>query len=171
GRLDFDVIRNGKDIGDHSYSFTGNPADLTVKVHTDVAVKLPLVRINVYSFTHVSTETWKNGKPAGLSSTTDDDGTPNKLALGTVAALPASLWSNDIAGQTRLLNTIDGHVMAVKVADLGAEQVQVAGGKVKAEHYRISGELARDVWYDDAGLLARLVMTADDGSIVTYVRK
>lgn len=171
GRLEFDVVRNGKDIGDHNYSFLGSADDLTVKVRTDIAVKVPLIGVTAYSFTHASTETWKNGKPGRLSSATDDDGTPGKLSLGSPKALPASLWNSDIAGQTHLLNTIDGHIMAVDVADLGAETVPVKGGKVKAEHYRISGELARDVWYDEAGLLARLVMTADDGSTVTYVRK
>ena len=45
GKLSFDVIRKGKDIGDHSYSFSGSAKAFTVTVTTDIVVKLPLIRI------------------------------------------------------------------------------------------------------------------------------
>ena len=61
--------------------------------------------------------------------------------------------------------------MKVRVADLGSGRVKVGGHAVPAHHFRISGELARDVWYDDTGLLAQMVMKGDDGSTVTYVRR
>lgn len=169
GHLDFDVMRNGKDIGDHSYAFSGSPAQLQVQVRTDVHVKVPVIRSNLYTFTHRSTESWQNGHLAKLTATTDDDGTPHTISLGASQTMPASLWDVDTVKATTLLNTIDGSVMRVRVADLGAGPV--AGGSLNGHHYRISGDLARDVWYDADGLLAGLTMTAEDGSQVTYVRK
>lgn len=169
GHLDFDVMRNGKDIGDHGYAFSGSPARLQVQVRTDVHVKVPLIRANLYTFTQQSTESWRNGHLAKLVASTDDDGTPHTISLGATQTLPASLWNVDTVKATTLLNTIDGSVMRVRVADLGIDTV--AGGRLSGHHYRISGDLQRDVWYDADGLLAGLTMTAEDGSTVTYVRK
>ncbi len=171
GSLRFDVVRKGKDIGDHSYQFSGSGNSFTVKVDTDVAVKIPLIRAKVYSFEHHSVEKWNSGKLSSVSSTTNDDGEPHKLNTAGNGTLPASLWNEDIVKAKKLLNTIDGKTMSVRVSELGTEAVQVQGGKVNAHHYRLSGGLARDLWYDDSGNLARVAFKADDGSTVTYVRK
>ena len=56
GKLNFDVVRKGKDIGDHSYSFSGKSGAFTVKVATDIVVKVPLIRTTAYSFKHKSVE-------------------------------------------------------------------------------------------------------------------
>lgn len=171
GRLDFDVIRKGKDIGDHQFAFSGKPSELKVQVKTDINVRVPVIGISAYSFTQTSTEVWQNGKAVRLTSKTNDDGKPHDITLNEIKALPASLWNDDTAKARQLTNTIDGHLMAAKVSDLGAENIDAAGAKIPAHHYRIDGELAREVWYDHEGMLARMVLTADDGSIVTYIRK
>lgn len=171
GTLAFDVVRKGKDIGDHSYKFSGSKSSFSVKVTTDIAVKVPLIRTTVYSFNHKSTEQWKAGKFQKISSTTNDDGTPNQLSTIAKGALPASLWNDDIVRSAKLMNTIDGNIMSVRVADLGVESVATKRGQVNAHHYRLSGGLARDLWFDTDGNLARVAFKADDGSTVTYVRK
>jgi len=171
GKLNFDVIRKGKDIGDHSYRFSGSEGSFTVKVITDVVVKVPLIRTTAYSFKHSSIETWKGGKLQQLKSATQDDGVPHQLATTGKGILPASLWNEDIAKTGKLLNTVDGKIMTIRVADLGMENVPVKGGQVTAHHYRLSGGLDRDLWYDGKGNLARVAFKADDGSTVTYIRK
>lgn len=172
GTLVFDVMRKGRDIGDHSYRFSKTGDTLTVEVRTEVSVRVPVIRVAAYSFTHTATETWQGNRLSRLTAATNDDGSPHQLALGQGAELlPASLWGDEVSAATRLLNTVDGRTMAVRVADLGTETVDTGHGAVPAHHYRITGDLDRDVWYDDDGLLARLVMTADDGSTVTYVRR
>lgn len=171
GQLNFDVIRKGKDIGDHSYAFDGSNGAYSVRVSTDVAVKIPILRANAYRFQHSSVETWEGGKLRTLKAATNDDGTPHELATAGNGLLPASLWNEDTVRAGKLLNTIDGHVMTVEVADLGQEQVPTAKGKITAHHYRLTGDLARDLWYDDAGNLAHVEFTADDGSTVSYVRR
>lgn len=171
GHLDFDVIRKGKDIGDHSYSFNGSGNAYSVRVTTDIAVKVPLIRTTAYRFQHSSVESWSGGKLKAVKSATNDDGTPHELSTGGQGVLPASLWNDDILSASKLLNTIDGKVMNVRIADLGPEQVATARGQVAAHHYRLSGDLNRDLWYDADGNLAHVAFTADDGSTVTYVRK
>lgn len=171
GKLSFDVVRKGKDIGDHVYQFQGSETDFTVKVVTDIAVKVPLIRTTVYSFNHDSTEVWKGGKLQHLTSKTNDDGTPHQLDTGPKGVLPASLWNEDTVRSKKLLNTIDGNIMPIRVADLGNEQVKTGSGTVSGHHYKISGGLERDLWYDAQGDLARVSFKAEDGSTVTYVRK
>ena len=171
GRLDFDVIRKGKDIGDHSYKFSGSANALSVRVSTDIVVKVPLIRVTAYSFKHSSVEKWSGGKLVKISSKTNDDGTPHQLNTGGNGMLPASLWNADALRNGKLLNTVDGSIMSVRVSDLGAETVPVKGGNVTAHHYRLSQGLDRDLWYDGDGNLARVTFKADDGSTVTYVRK
>lgn len=171
GSLQFDVIRKGKDIGDHAYAFSGTKQALVVRVTTNIAVKVPLIGITAYSFDHSSVESWSGDKLKRVRSATNDDGTPHQLDTAGKGLLPASLWDEDIVRQTRLLNTIDGHVMSVRVSDLGMESVATKRGKVSAHHYRLSGDLKRDLWFDAEGNLAHVAFTADDGSQVSYLRK
>lgn len=171
GKLSFDVVRKGKDIGDHTYSFSGGGNSFTVKVATDIVVKVPLIRATAYSFQHASVETWKGGELQKINSKTNDDGEPHQLKTGSSGALPASLWNDDIVRSQKLMNTIDGKMMNVRVADLGNETVKTKRGAIAAHHYQMSGDLARDLWYDADGNLAQVVFKADDGSTVMYIRK
>lgn len=171
GSLNFDVVRKGKDIGDHSYKFSGQNDNFTVNVVTDIAVKVPLIRTTAYSFNHKSVESWKGGQLQQISSSTNDDGEPHQLKTANKGALPASLWNDDIVRSGKLMNTIDGKIMSVRAADLGTETVKTKRGNVSAHHYRLSGDLARDLWYDSEGNLAQVMFKADDGSTVMYIRK
>ncbi|MEP0144978.1 MAG: DUF6134 family protein [Roseobacter sp.] len=171
GSLIFDVVRKGKDIGDHSYKFSGQSGNFTVRVATDIAVKVPLIRTTAYSFKHKSIENWKGGQLQQLSSSTNDDGEPHQLKTANKGALPASLWNDDIVRGGKLMNTIDGKIMSVRTADLGTETIKTKSGSVSAHHYRLSGDLARDLWYDSDGNLAQVMFKADDGSTVMYIRK
>jgi len=171
GNLRFDVIRKGKDIGDHSYTFSGSPGDYSVRVQTDIAVKVPLLRINAYVFKQNSTERWHGQSLTAISSATNDDGTAHQLDENGKGILPASLWNDEIVKSRKLLNTIDGRIMSVKVTDLGDQAVPTRSGNIIARHYRISGDLDRDIWYDGEGNLAHVSFKADDGSTVTYLRK
>jgi len=171
GRLAFDVTRNGADIGDHVFTFAGQGADFDVRVATEIAVRVPLIRTKVYSYEQQSREQWRHGQLVHLVSTTDNDGTAEAVDAPVSQLMPGSLWSADSVRATRLLNTIDGKTMRVQVADLGAERIEAGGRTIEAHHYRIAGDLDRDVWYDSDGYLARLTLVADDGSTVVYVRK
>jgi hypothetical protein len=171
GSLNFDVVRKGKDIGDHSYRFSGQSGKFTVQVATDIAVKVPLIRTTAYSFKHKSVENWAGGQLQQISSSTNDDGEPHQLKTASKGALPASLWNDDIVRSGKLMNTIDGKIMRVRAADLGTETVKTKRSAVSAHHYRLSGDLARDLWYDNDGNLAQVMFKADDGSTVMYIRK
>ncbi|MTH36055.1 hypothetical protein GL279_15745 [Paracoccus limosus] len=170
GKLAFDVIRKGKDIGDYTVSFSGSGNDVTATIATNISVKVPVIGVSAYRFKQASTETWRGGKLAGLTSKTDDNGTAHDITLGASPLVPASLWNADIVHASKVLNTIDGSTDAIKVSNMGPESIATGAGTVKATHYALRGGLNRDLWYDGAKLV-HVRLTADDGSQVDYVLK
>lgn len=185
GPLSFTVLRNGEPVGSHVLRFQANSDDsLQVSTETNVVVKMAL--IPVYRFEHRGREVWKDGHLVALTSETNDDGTHHALKVaddggglavngdGNVTrlpgdTLPASLWNSGTVTRASLLNTLDGHAMAVHIADLGGDQVAVNGHNVPARHYAMTGDLARELWYDTAGTLVQVRFKAKDASDIQYV--
>jgi len=186
GRLEYDVIRKGDEIGAHIIAFSRRDGALNVDIATDVRVAMPIVDITLYEFEHAGHETWRDGHLTGLDSKTNDDGTPHVLHVAEAGPalavesdganhasasdiLPASLWNPAIRNASVLLNTLDGREMTVTAESLGMETIEARGQQVLAEHVRLSGDLERDLWYSPDGLLVGVRFKGSDGSEVAYV--
>ncbi len=183
--LRYDVLRDGDKIGEHSFVFRRSGDALDVAVKTDVKVKLGFIPL--YRFWHDATERWIDGKLVALASKTDDDGTRHELSISggadalailhdgkklpPVAAgtIPASLWHRGILGVPATLNTIDGSMMTIAVAEAGDEDVPAPGGAIRARHYRITGALERELWFDAGNRLVKVRFKAQDKSDIQYV--
>jgi hypothetical protein len=173
--LNYTVLRDGKNIGTHAVTIEHKGSETDVSVKTDITVKMLFV--TAYKFKHASQEMWNNGQLISLTSTTDDDGTPKELTAraengvltldstvkgqerrqqADVGTEPASLWNPDTVKQSALLNTLDGQMMQIKVKDLGTENVDASGAALSAHHYSLTGDLTRELWFDDAGRLVRM---------------
>jgi hypothetical protein len=59
--------------------------------------------------------------------------------------------------------------MSIQADHLGSERIEVAGQAIVAEHYVVSGDFERELWYDDQGRLVRVRFRASDGSLLEYV--
>lgn len=181
--LSFTVLRNGDPIGTHAYKFKEAGPRTYVDIVTDIKVKVAF--LTVYRFEHEAREEWFKDKLVKTFSTTNDDGTDHTLNVSkTKGALnvdgdgkkseaeygimPASLWHPETVKREMLLNTLDGKIMSVKVEDLGAEDVMVKGSAIQAQHFRLSGELERDLWFNAKGLLVMVRFKGDDGSDISY---
>ena len=70
-----------------------------------------------------------------------------------------------------MLNTLDGTLMSIKVEDLGADEVDAGGAKVTANHYSITGELTRELWFNGAGDLVRVRFPDKTGTEIVYALK
>lgn len=167
GKLAFDVIRKGRDIGDYVVTFHKAGAGMTVDVATNVSVKVPVIGVSAYRFQQASTETWHGGRLAGLTSKTDDNGKPHSISLGASDLVPASLWDADILRASKVLNTIDGSTDAVRVSNKGVESIATGTGPVQATHYALQGDMNRDLWFAGAKLV-HVRFTAEDGSQIDY---
>ncbi|MGE4279267.1 MAG: DUF6134 family protein [Magnetospirillum sp.] len=186
GGLDFTVLRDGDPVGSHSLRFRQDGDSLRVTIDTNVVVKVAM--IPVYRFEHHGVEVWTGGHLSTLFSKTNDDGTHHDVTVKAAAAdlevtgdgvqrrealdeVPASLWNEKTIKQNTLLNTLDGHSMQVKVMDQGADSIKAAGRDISARHYVMSGDLARELWYDDGGTLVQVKFKAKDGSDILYQLK
>lgn len=167
GSQTYDVIRKGKDIGDQVIHFQSSGDTLTVTLVTDVSVKV--LGIEAYGFHQKSVENWNSGHLATLASHTDDNGKTHDINVKGGGLIPASLWNEQVAQNGTLLNTIDGSKMKVSVKKVGTEAITAGGQQVPATHYRLSGDLERDLWYDADGRLVHVAMKGEDGSQVDYV--
>lgn len=72
-------------------------------------------------------------------------------------------------GQSTLLNTQNGAQAHVQVTLLGRDKVKTATGWIDANHYRYSGDVAKDQWFDDRGRWVKTLFKASDGSTIEYI--
>ncbi|GAB4394120.1 MAG: hypothetical protein Tsb0032_16350 [Kiloniellaceae bacterium] len=182
----FLVLRHGNVIGEHRFDFSRRDGDFVVEVAIDIAVEM--LGLTLFRFTHRAEEVWRDGWLQSLVTATDDDGTLWRVeserrdgALrGRVNGLgfdvsgfvvPASLWHRDTPRSQALFGTIDGRVKVVRSEDLGEQAVPVGGQPVPARHWRLTGELQRDIWYGPDCGIARVSFPARDGSQITLERQ
>lgn len=186
GRLDYKVIRDGRDIGTQSVEFVRDGDRLTVRTNVNIVVKV--IGIPVYRFAHRAEEQWQGGQLVVFKSQSDDDGDPRNVALKLegdrlrgvyngraldlpATLIPASLWHPDTVTQSTLLDPIKGRDMRVTVADKGMETVKIRGQPVSAHHYAITGQIVRDVWYGRDGQILQVRFPGKDGSKIQVARR
>ena len=185
GKLNFAVMRKGEKIGTHVLSFHRDQDKLDVDIKTRIAVKIAF--ITVYRYEHDGHEVWQGGKLIGMQTKTNDDGTNHTLTVSatdggklrvvgdghelTAAqnAVPASLWNPAFIRTHALMNSLVGTPLDIKVAYIGKEAITVKGRTVNAFHYSLTGEMPRELWYDENWVLIRMTLTGEDGSAVQYV--
>ena len=184
GVLEFDVVRNGEAIGTHTYRFERLGGRTKVRIKTEINFRLFF--ISVYLFEHKSTEVWQGDKLYSLESITNENGTPVKLQVYQVEdalmvhgadgnhtvereIIPASLWNRLILDRSQTLATISGNVKKFKVEYMGAEKLKVRGKKITTQHFQLTGEFKRELWYDKNDVLVGVRFEASDGSTVAYV--
>ena len=182
----FLVLRHGNVIGAHVFTFSRRDRDFVVEVAIDIAVDL--LGITLFRFTHRAEEVWRDGWLHALTSATDDDGTLWRVRSqrrdGALRGhvndrgfdvsgfvVPTSLWHRDTPRTQVLFGTIDARTKVVNSDDLGLAPVEVAGRPVEARHFRLTGQLERDVWYGADCDILRVTFPARDGSLITLQRQ
>ena len=182
--LDFTVLKDGSPIGHHHIDLTRQGDSESVAIKTEILVKVAYVP--VYRFEHQGNESWRGGQLVSLHSQTNDDGEHHKVdadasgdhievigdgtdSQANVAIIPASLWNPKLISQSVILNTLTGKQMSVHVEDEGADQVRVRGSMEEAHHFKMTGELQRELWYNNSGVLVQVKFPAKDGSEIRYV--
>ena len=85
--------------------------------------------------------------------------------------IPASLWNHLLLNRTETLTTVSGNLKTFQVEYIGEETISVRGQKTTAQHFRLTGEFERDLWYDNTDVLISVRFEADDGSTIAYVLK
>ena len=182
-KIAFDVLRKGKPFGKHTVAFN-QTADGTLKVTTDVDLKVKIGPFTAFRYELDSVETWQDGQLVELSGRTNDDGdktsvqaTLDEAALrvegsafkGRVSPniIPSSHWNINQVRSSEMLSTEDGSVLNMTIVPKGRETLKIAGQEIAANRYLLDSDIDIDLWYDDDGRWLRLTFEAR-GQTIEY---
>lgn len=126
--------------------------------------------LTVFSYSHRSVESWRDGRLVALESETTEGGETFGVAGAAVpggfrvigkdgpfTAPPAALtsnclWNSAILQQEIVIDAQHGGVIGLSARRLTDEKLLIAGRPVAAVRFRfITPDLAGTIWYDDAG--------------------
>ena len=181
-RLSFAIMRNGQQIGQHEMEIARDGAATTVDFRTQIEVKVVIIK--AYSFGYVGREVWNGDTFVSFESRTNDNGKPHAVTASASAdktaitadgktseasanVIPASFWNLAFLSRTAFFHTETGLPLKIAVADLGAEQIATRMGPKLARHFRLTGGLERDLWFDQTGTPLRYQLKGSDNSLIT----
>lgn len=178
--MTFTIYKESDPIGSESYAIARDNGTTTVQVKTSTRVKVLFLD---FHYDHQRTETWKNGQVETLVAQTDDDGSVHKIDASATHAvidgaekqfpagiLPLSLWSSAILNHDALYSIVDGQIYKVSTKNLGSETLTINNKTIAAQHWRLSGDIDRDLWFDGDGLLLKVTFERK-GYPITVLRQ
>ena len=184
GEYTFTVLKDGSPVGQHRIAFDREGGRVEIREATEIEVRLAMIPI--YRFEHQGREIWENGRPVRIDATTNDNGEKFSIAVrrirhgytrmvnGRVEKFDESsnvlaFWNKDVVNHRDFFSAIDDKTLKVSFEFLGREKIAVAGRKLDVEHYRMVGDEERDLWFDQAGRIAKVEFRRL-GSEIAYLR-
>jgi hypothetical protein len=178
--LVYSILRNGKPIGKDVLDIDNKGHVTSINRSTDIQVNV--LFMNAYSYRYTGTETWQDGQLTDFISRTDDNGTVHNVALhasgdpiqvdadghhSTVAKTIGldDFWKPQLLSKTTVLDTSDGHEMTFVTQDMGMQTVAYRGADRPAHHFKLTGGISRDLWFD-GDTPVRFQIKAPDGSMI-----
>lgn len=182
----FSVLYKGDRIGAHTVSHSAATGQIRITTEIDLLVKA--LFFTVFSFSHRSEESWRDGRLTSLRSETVEHGEALQVTGAATAqgfrvvskggpfiAAPGVLTSNDlwtptVLRQATVIDAQHGGVIGVSMRKLADEQIAVAGRQIRTTRYRfITPYLAGSIWYDDGGLWVHGEFERDAAQIVYHL--
>lgn len=168
----YTILKEGDPIGKETYVIDKDDERTTVALTVDSAVHILFLD---FKYHHTRTESWNGAALEKLSSDTDDDGskhhveiaanpaggfevtTDGKAVTVSPEAFPVVQWNKAMVGHPVLI-PVESDDTPYKAAfkDAGAASVTIGGQAVQTEHFVLSGDIDRDLWYDTDGVLAKV---------------
>jgi hypothetical protein len=175
---EYEVLRNGKIIGQHTVSFEGTQGRMTVTAETHMQVKI--LFFTAYQYHYKSKEFWCGNQLEAVRTVVNDGGDANAVSAqreqngyaidlnGTPSFVSGSLpptnhWNIELISSERLFNTITGQLNRVQIVGVNAPQEPT-----NIRKYAIRGELNIDTAYDQAGNWMGMKFDHDDGSTIEF---
>ena len=177
---EYEILVKGRPAGNATTRITDTDDGLT-SVSTDAAVTLDYV-VYAYRYEYHGVEVWQGDQLASVDARAIDGGA--KLATharcdsrGSIIEVPGkspqaapaltmttNYWHAPAMRKGSVLQLLDadqGAVHAEQIEDVASEQLSVGGCTTHCTHYRLSGDLAADLWFDDQQRLVRRQSTED----------
>lgn len=181
----FEVSLDGKPIGEHRFTVGTDGERTTVRSRARFDVKV--LGFTAYRYRHEADEVWRKGCLESLRARTDDDGTalavdaepvdgaglrvtsPKGIASYPGCVMGFAYWNPAMLQQSRLLNVQTGEYLAVAVAPLAEQPVQVRGEPVPAKRWKLTGpDNPLELWYGSDGQWLALDSTVTGGRKLRY---
>ena len=177
----YDILVDGKKSGTNKLTITPS-ADGTETVTADCKVSVSWV-VFTYVYEFHGKEQWRQGRLEQLASRAVDGGRQMSLKVaragrgytitknnrmpeaGPDIQLTTNYWREPIPDpQGRPLTVLDadnGKLYELKLERLGTKDLTIAGERLPATGYRLSGNLDVELWFDAQGILVRQVGEED----------
>lgn len=188
GEQHYNILRDRERIGTQINRYMLDGDRLTV--HTRMDIEVSVLFITAYKFELESREEWVDGQLVALTTRAVDGGKRKSVDLRADAdagllqisyngkersappagTLPASLWNPATVEQSALVDILNGKTRDVRIRPVGKEVITIGGQPVEAQHYSMTGELERELWYGTDGQLLQVVFEGPDGSKITIVK-
>ena len=172
-RIEFDIYRNNKHIGEHIFSFA--KSDEQISIESEINFIIKKFGIVLYEYHVEGKEVYKDGKLIKFNSRTDQNGkekyvnlelendefiingssfkgkTPTNYLLGT-------WWNHSIVEAKAQISAVSGRIIIQKVTFLGKETIKIGNKNYKTLHFNFSStdkklkkdkKLNTDVWYEE----------------------
>lgn len=171
---DFTVFVGGKPAGElHMTILRQDNGQTSMRCDTDIKVKVGLIE---YKFIYRGLEVWKDHRLVKFDSNTDDNG---KRFIVSAAAgndgvrvkvnnvekvVKSEVWLTSYWSlpdpklrdqELFILDADNGRELSGKLKFVGNEKVKVAGQTIALNHYRLTGKVSMDLWYDGSDRLVR----------------
>ena len=184
----FEVLLNNKPIGTHSFAIEQLQDTTNVTTRADFDVKL--LFINVYSYDHKNTETWKNDCLSQLYASTNDNGEQHSVKAekledkilitssgadtqdhyGCVRSF--AYWDPKLLEADELLNPQTGKLQPAALKQLGKEKIAVQNRNVNAMRFQLeTDDDTIDLWYDQNNEWIALESHIKKGKTLRYERR
>jgi hypothetical protein len=155
-----------------------NMEDSTVSIQCDTDITVTVVGlIKAYSYSYHGHETWKGSRLLRLHSNTNDNGKRFQVsavadrksirvtANGQERLARPDLWVTSYwrlpepgqrgGGEIALLDADTGKDLSGRLEYIGTEKRKIADQEVDVNHYRLTGKIVIELWYDGSERLVR----------------
>ena len=175
-RIEFDIYRNNKHIGEHIFSFAKSNEQISIESEINFIIKK--FGMVLYKYHVKGKEVYKDGKLIKFNSRTDQNGKEKYVNLklendefiidgssykGKVPAnyLLGTWWNHSIVEAEAQISAVSGRIIKQKVTYLGKETIKIGNKNYETLHFNFSSmdkklekdkKLNTDVWYDEKTL-------------------
>ena len=175
-RIEFDIYRNNKHIGEHIFSFTKSNEQISIESEINFIIKK--LGIVLYKYHVKGKEVYKDGKLIKFNSKTDQNGKEKYVNLkiegdefiidgssykGKTSTnyLLGTWWNHSIVEAEAQISAVSGRIIKQKVTFIGKEIIKIGNKNYKTLHFNFSStdkklkkdkKLNTDIWYEEKTL-------------------
>jgi hypothetical protein len=177
---EFEILVNGKPSGTSTTIITEGDNGLTTAC-TDASVTLNYF-VYAYRYEFHGREVWQDNHLVSVENRAVDDGTQlaiharsdlhgsvidtqGKVSVaGPVLSMTTSYWrapEGQKGGTLKVLDADQGTVHTLRIDAIALEHLVISGNQLECTHFRLSGDLVANLWFDDRHRLVRQQTTED----------